>query len=331
MVWLLNLVANVLAFGIPTAVGLALVALIGYVVGKWGRKKKPASDVPSLNELNQAQQVVLELERIAGEVRKNLADHHSDVVAFRDRMDELATRGEEFDWKRLADEANELLQPTRSFASQIAIAYDAIRRQSSQLEHFSKLRTDVVTKIGNRKCLDETLETMLGMHKRFGSIFSIAVFDIDHFKDINDELGRQNGDELLQLMAETLSSCVRSTDIVARFEGAEFVVVLPGTDLVGATRCGERIRKKIAENLKITVSGGVTMVIARDSARAMLNRADAAMYASKAAGRDQVFEHDGVNTRCVTGEEPGPFAGTLNLRNIPALGMERSVAAAASR
>jgi diguanylate cyclase (GGDEF)-like protein len=326
----LSVVASLLAFGIPTAVGLTLVALIGYVVGKWGRKK-PASDTPSLNELNQAQQVVRELERIATEVRKNLANHHSDVVAFRDRMDELATSGEQVDWKQLADEANDLLQPTRSFASQIAIAYDAIRRQSSQLEHFSKLRTDVVTKIGNRKCLDETLETMLGMNRRFGSIFSIAVFDIDHFKDINDELGRESGDELLQLMAETLSSCVRGTDIVARFEGAEFVVVLPGTDLVGAKRCGERIRKAIAERMKITVSGGVTMVMSRDSARAMLNRADAAMYASKAAGRDRVFEHDGVNTRCATGEDMGPFAATLNLRNIPTLHTERSAATASLR
>lgn len=285
--------------GIPTTVGLASVAFIGYLAGRFGRQTTAASEVPSLRELNRAQTVVRELERIAQEVRQKLAAHHMSVSNFRDRIDDLSNNNEA-DWKRFAEEAEQLLLPTQSLATQIAQAYDEIRRQSKQLAGLGETRTDVVTRVGNRKCLDETLKTMLGMYGRMGTIFSIAVFDIDHFTEINAERGHTGGDKVLQLLATTLDECSRETDVVARFDGAEFVVVLPGTDLVGAARFGERMRLSIVDRMGITVSAGVAMVGERDTPRAILARADAALYASKAAGRNCVFQHDGGDLRPVT-------------------------------
>jgi diguanylate cyclase len=123
--------------------------------------------------------------------------------------------------------------------------------------------------------------------------FSIAVFDIDHFKNFNEKHGHVHGDRLLKQIASLLDQQARDTDIVTRSGGEEFIVVLPGTELAGATMFAERMRFTVARSTNLTISSGVAMVAEGDNAKTFLTRADSALYAAKAAGRNAVYCHNG--------------------------------------
>ena len=96
---------------------------------------------------------------------------------------------------------------------------------------------------------------MFAMLNRYETPFSLAIFDIDHFKLLNDQQGHPYGDRMLKAVARLLNDTVRDTDVVTRYGGEEFVVVMPQTDLPGAAIFSERFRKVLAENLPLTVSG----------------------------------------------------------------------------
>jgi diguanylate cyclase (GGDEF)-like protein len=132
------------------------------------------------------------------------------------------------------------------------------------------------------------------MKNRYDLGFSIALFDIDHFKKINDQQGHLAGDAVLKSVAQLLDEAARETDVVTRFGGEEFVVIMPQTDLRGACVFAERIRAQVEKKLGLTVSGGVTAALGNHEApEVIIERADAALYAAKQAGRNQTFVHDG--------------------------------------
>jgi diguanylate cyclase (GGDEF)-like protein len=239
------------------------------------------------------------LEKIAWMVRRNLAKHHSSLSKFKQRVSELNVQEQEAAWTDLCREASEILTPTLRLASQIANAYDEIRQQSNQLMAFTEARTDPLTGVGNRRGLDDSLSAQLAMMSRYEVGFSAAIFDIDHFKHVNDEQGHLQGDRMLQKVASLLDQSARETDYVARYGGEEFVVVMPRTDLDGACVFAERIRTTVEGELPLTVSGGVTAALDGDTPEALMARADAALYQAKAAGRNAVCRHSGVEIETV--------------------------------
>ena len=180
-------------------------------------------------ELRRAKLVAKELEQVAESVRKHLATHHLSVARFKDRICELSAHEKDAAWQELCGEAEQILKPTLRLAEQIAQAYDEIRQQTNQLMTFSEVRTDPLTRVSNRRGLDETLESMFALMERYEEPFSLAIFDIDHFKQVNDKKGHLHGDRTLQAVARVIDEAVRDTDIVARYGGEEFVVVMPHT------------------------------------------------------------------------------------------------------
>ena len=104
-----------------------------------------------------------------------------------------------------------------------------------------------------------------------------------------------HGDRTLQAVARVIDESVRDTDIVARYGGEEFVVVMPHTLLEDACHFAERVRATIEASLGITISGGVAMALDGDNAQSRLSRADAALYSGKAAGRNRILRHTGVD------------------------------------
>jgi diguanylate cyclase (GGDEF)-like protein len=126
----------------------------------------------------------------------------------------------------------------------------------------------------------------------------VLLLDLDHFKRVNDTHGHRVGDSVLQVVADTLRASLRATDIAGRYGGEEFLVVLPQTDLAGAGVLAERVRVAIeetaidvggAEPLSVTVSVGVAALDeAARSAEQLVERADAALYGAKDAGRNRV-------------------------------------------
>jgi len=288
---------------IPAPVALGLVCTLGYLVGRQQRKARGDLVLRSRRELNRAKAVASELEKIAWTVRQSLAKHRTSVNRFRERVAKLNDRHQESAWKELCREAEEILKPTLQLATQIANAYDEIRQQSANLMTFTEVRTDPLTGVNNRRGLDDALATQFAMMARYDSGFSLTLLDIDHFKLVNDKEGHLHGDHVLQELARLLDESIRETDIIARYGGEEFVVVMPQTDLEGASAFSERLRQEVENKLSITVSGGVATARSGDTAESLIARADTALYGAKLDGRNRVFFHNGDVAQRVEPEE----------------------------
>jgi len=279
---------------IPIPVALSVIAVVGYMVGRSSRARAVQEADRARRELRRAKLIAKELEQVADSVRKHLANHQQAIGRFKDRLTDMAGKDKEAAWQNLCGESEQILKPTLRLAEQISQAYDEIRRQTNQLMTFSEVRTDPLTRVSNRRGLDETLESLFALMERYSESFSIAIFDIDHFKQVNDKKGHLFGDRTLQSVARVIDDSVRDTDIVARYGGEEFVVVMPHTRLEDACQFAERVRSTVEANLGVTISGGVAMALEGDNAQTLLSRADTALYSGKAAGRNRVFRHTGT-------------------------------------
>ena len=158
----------------------------------------------------------------------------------------------------------------------------------------AEARVDQLTGVLNRRGFEERLEVELDRVRRDQVSMGVASFDIDHFKLINDEFGHEAGDQVLAHLGAVLSAKTRTTDVVARTGGEEFVALLPGTDLAGTRVYAERVRRAFAarEGLdlpRVTVSAGVTAEHAPIDAGELLHRSDSALYAAKRSGRDRTM------------------------------------------
>jgi diguanylate cyclase len=287
---------------LPVPVALAAVAVIGYLIGRRQIPGTTSPDGESRREMKRAHLIAKDLEKIAKTVRKSLARHHASVARFKGRVSELSDHHNEAAWKELCKEAEDILGPTMELATQMAAAYDEIRQQSHQLMTFTEVRTDPLTGVSNRRAMDDTLRQLLAMKNRYELIFSIVIFDIDFFKKINDERGHLAGDQVLQSVARLLDDTARETDIVTRYGGEEFVILMPHTDMHGACIFSERVRILIEQQLALTVSGGIAAAIHGETPQRMLERADAALYHAKTSGRNQISLHNGETLESVRTE-----------------------------
>jgi len=287
---------------IPIPFVLAVVATLGYLFGRRGRSGGEDPLHRSRRELRRAHAVATELERIAWQVRRSLARHHGSLSKFKNRVGKLNERQQEAAWKELCRDVEEILKPTLQLASQMASAYDEIRQQSANLMTFTEVRTDSLTGVNNRRGLDDALASQFAMMNRYKTLFSIAMIDIDHFKQINDREGHLYGDKMLQDLAKLVDESVRETDIVARYGGEEFVIVMPQTELLGACIFAERLRDQIAQGMDLTVSVGVAAASDGDTQQSLLARADSALYSAKTSGRNCTWRHDGDKTEAVVEE-----------------------------
>lgn len=152
---------------------------------------------------------------------------------------------------------------------------------------------DPLTGLANRQRFESLLSQEMERVKRYGSMFSLIMFDIDHFKAVNDDYGHPVGDLILRKFGETLSPHVRSTDTLARWGGEEFMLLLPGTPLDHASAVAESVRQRIGAAMipglrKVTISGGVTQYRPNEAASVLLKRVDDALYEAKSTGRDCV-------------------------------------------
>jgi diguanylate cyclase len=283
--------------GIPdismTTLALAVVATLGYLVGRRRTMTGDGAIARSHRELRRAQAVARELEKIAWTIRRSLAGHHRSLSKFKQRVGDLSGQQQDASWEKLYREADEMLAPTLRLATELAAAYDQVRQQTNHLMAFTEVRTDALTGIANRRGLDEAITGQLALMNRYEVGFSLAMFDIDHYKDVNDEQGHLRGDQTLQQVAKLLNDSAREPDVVGRYGGEEFVVVMPQTDLQGACIFAERFRLRLHEETGLTVSVGVTIALDGDSVESILSRADAAMYEAKTAGRNRVLRHTG--------------------------------------
>ncbi|WP_445148811.1 diguanylate cyclase [Baekduia sp. Peel2402] len=147
-------------------------------------------------------------------------------------------------------------------------------------------RTDELTGLPNRRAWDELLTHELAVAERHGKPLAVAMLDLDHFKIYNDKHGHLAGDRLLRAAAAAWGSSLRATDVLARWGGEEFTLLLPGCDATGAAVLIERLRGSLPD--AVTFSAGVVCSDGRDHPRALMDSADRALYQAKDEGRDRV-------------------------------------------
>ena len=171
------------------------------------------------------------------------------------------------------------------------------------IEHFKGLSlTDPLTSLYNRRHVTEILDKEFERAERKREVLSLVIFDIDHFKTVNDSYGHQNGDAVLVAIAEEARKGLRTYDVAARYGGEEFLLVLPGTPLAGGVVVAERLRAAVQtlsfsppmDGLSVTVSVGVATYPSPqvDSITTLFQQADYALYRAKQNGRDRVEPAD---------------------------------------
>lgn len=168
------------------------------------------------------------------------------------------------------------------------------KQQQEALSHLA--RTDSLTELPNRRYFMERLNEELHRCRRHNEAAALIMFDIDHFKLVNDTWGHAVGDEVLQEIAQRTRSCLRITDLAGRLGGEEFSVLLPGTDEQGGVVFAERLRRSIADTSFATAAGSLNITISLGISRLTTNdhipdepllRADQALYRAKDAGRNR--------------------------------------------
>jgi diguanylate cyclase (GGDEF)-like protein len=201
-------------------------------------------------------------------------------------------------WFEDEGEAVEAVLANRGMAVLVilGIAFLMNRVTTSERQLFRIATTDPLTGIFNRRHFMGMLAREQQRAARYGTSFSLLILDIDHFKRINDTFGHPVGDEAIKAMAGAAGKCLRPTDMIGRFGGEEFVVMLPHTDEAGAVVAAERIREQVAkvvvpagtQDVRFTVSIGAATFARRASVEQLLECADKALYAAKTGGRNQV-------------------------------------------
>ena len=156
--------------------------------------------------------------------------------------------------------------------------------------------TDALTGIFNRMKFNKTLTNEIERAERYNTLLSLIIFDIDHFKQVNDTYGHLAGDNVLKLIAKLVTANLRQIDTFARWGGEEFVIQTPETSLDGAIKLAEKLRSEIerydfSEPKNVTTSFGVAAFLNGDNNITLVNRADEALYRAKEGGRNQVAYH----------------------------------------
>ena len=173
-----------------------------------------------------------------------------------------------------------------------AYRYYVLKKHNNELKKLSI--TDSLTGLHNRLEIDRNLKYQYELSARYKTPCSVILLDIDHFKDVNDRYGHQVGDEVLKQFADIIANNVRSTDMVGRWGGEEFLVICPNTDIDKVEKVAQDLRKKISEHLfshnvkHLTASFGINSFDGKKELISLIKEVDDALYAAKENGRNQV-------------------------------------------
>lgn len=170
----------------------------------------------------------------------------------------------------------------------------AMERRAGEMENLAF--RDVLTSLPNRRFSSLKVEQALDEVRQFGRQYGLMMVDVDHFKQVNDQWGHLTGDEVLRVAALMLTETVRPPDIVGRWGGEEFLILVADVTPESLLNLANRCRKFVSDrpvlvpgaSIRLTISAGATLLHAGDTAEAVVQRADLLMYQSKSRGRDQV-------------------------------------------
>ncbi|MBN1855096.1 MAG: GGDEF domain-containing protein [Pirellulales bacterium] len=280
--------------------GLQLI--LGIFIGLWihrhDRRRTPSMSADAIL----AREYIKELAALTCNVTRDVNQHHSRINLIQNQLGYVKRAGNSSLTDLVVGVVSELMRANQELQSQLASAESELRRQTSEIEsHLSKSMTDELTKLPNRRAFENTLDARIKSWQYQKVPFALMMMDIDHFKQVNDQYGHMAGDHVLCNVADTIKKTLRKPDLVTRFGGEEFAILLPYTSLDDASNAARKVLSAIAATvtrfeshaLAVTVSVGLAAVMEGENATDLIKRADMALYASKSDGRNCGYLHDG--------------------------------------
>ncbi len=230
-----------------------------------------------------------EIQQIKNELKSYNMDSDSNFTTAHKKLFTIALALEENtqllsqDLKNHSGEVESLSKKVHMLEQELA----AVKQESKE---------DFLTKLYNKRALDEFINMKEAEFERYGRNYSIVMFDLDHFKNVNDTFGHEAGDAVLSAFAQILKKEARTVDVVGRFGGEEFMALLSETDTEGGAIFAEKVRKHVekarfmykGDRINVTVSSGVSQRKNHTSAKNAINSADEYLYKAKKEGRNQV-------------------------------------------
>ena len=300
-----------------------LVLCGGFLLGWWLRRVvlAPLSET----DVDVARKTASRLGDVARGIRSHIDRHRSEMAAALKKIAEDSQDAPETVSRGL----QQLIESNEKLQRELDRAEEKLHEQTRTIEDYAaRVRTDTLTQVMNRGAFDEELARRMAEWHRRARPLCVMMLDVDQFKSINDKHGHQAGDQVLQHVAQVLRSTMREMDLLARFGGDEFAVLLPDTNLAEATLAADRLRKRVeglrvpmdGESLSLSISLGVAEVMPADSDETVVARADEALYAAKDSGRNRVSYHDGTQatTMPLGGVFPKPATARDGGEAIPA-------------
>jgi diguanylate cyclase len=276
-----------------------------------GGEGSTAADAPAAPPVANSEAEVLmdavrqfaeELAETTGSLAEDIGQHNADLL----KTMAAATPPPSSLTPQVATLLSSVLSITSTIHSTVQASHAELLRAREEIDDLRRdlkqsrdwLLQDPLTGMQNRRGMDSTLFHEVARARRSGTPLSIAMLDIDHFKQLNDSHGHHAGDRALMHLSEVVRSVLRDSDTTVRYGGEEFVMILPETDLNGARFVVDRLRLVVrkspliheGQRIPLSLSAGIAQLQPAENGSALLLRADRATLQAKSEGRDRVVE-----------------------------------------
>ncbi|MEZ4630671.1 MAG: diguanylate cyclase [Deinococcales bacterium] len=242
---------------------------------------------------------------VCQKLKRDYASHYHTPVIFMTALSDTESKVQAFeigavDYVTKPVQVVEVIARVKTHLKIHSLQQELSKRVQELEESHTKIERmsieDALTSLYNRRYLDDYLFKLYEQSKRYKKVLTLAMLDIDHFKQINDNFSHKVGDDVLRQVAKLFQETIRAADMVARYGGEEFVIVFPETSLDEAKDVSERVRRTISsypwgnlqQKLQVTISIGLASGTELESYEKLLSLADDKLYESKRAGRNRV-------------------------------------------
>ncbi|QDU97746.1 GGDEF domain-containing protein [Lignipirellula cremea] len=280
----------------------ALVVLTALMAGLWYGRRSSAPPASIEFQTEQILRMLQGVSRFTSGVAGDVSEHQEHFRRLLARLNNAEKNPGETSDEAASEVVHEILSANDALQKRLDDAETALKNQSHELAgYMTEARTDGLTELPNRRSFDDDLAARFAQWKRYRTPLSVMMVDIDHFKKFNDTHGHLAGDAVLKQVAQTLRDALRRSDVLVRFGGEEFAVILPSTTVADGGIAASHMLHAVAEKaflyegkvLRVTVSCGVAEAQPGDTEITLVKRADEALYAAKKAGRNCVYRHVG--------------------------------------